>query len=88
MEVVDQGPEDSALARAIVELAEALRLTTVAEGIETPAQAEIVRQMGCGLGQGYLYAAPLDALSVEKLLSVEHELAGGALAAAEPPEVS
>lgn len=42
--------------------------------------------MGCQLGQGFLYAAPLDALSVEELLSGRHDLDGGARAPVESPE--
>jgi EAL domain-containing protein (putative c-di-GMP-specific phosphodiesterase class I) len=77
VEIVANGPEDSALARAIVRWSEVLHLTTIAEGIETTDQADIVREMGCDLGQGYLYAAPLDAVSVEQLLAGKRARGGG-----------
>lgn len=48
-----------AIAVAIVQLAEALRLETVAEGIETEAQAACLRGIGCTHGQGYLFARPM-----------------------------
>jgi diguanylate cyclase (GGDEF)-like protein/PAS domain S-box-containing protein len=55
--------EGSLKARAVLEgtlaLARRLRLSVVAEGIETEAQARLLRATGCGLGQGYLYSAPL-----------------------------
>ena len=46
--------------RAIVEIGRALGLTTVAEGIETPAELRRLRELGCPLGQGYLFAKPLE----------------------------
>jgi len=52
-------PEAMAVARAIVEMARSLRLTTVAEGIEQHDQAEALLELGCELGQGYLFARPL-----------------------------
>jgi diguanylate cyclase (GGDEF)-like protein/PAS domain S-box-containing protein len=47
------------LARAIVALGDTLRLKTVAEGIETAAQCEALRALGCGLGQGFHFSPPL-----------------------------
>jgi EAL domain-containing protein (putative c-di-GMP-specific phosphodiesterase class I) len=46
---------------AILEMARALGLQTVAEGIETREQ---LRALGCDLGQGYLLARPMDAARV------------------------
>jgi EAL domain-containing protein (putative c-di-GMP-specific phosphodiesterase class I) len=50
-----------ALARAIVDLGRSFGLTVVAEGIETEAQCEALRALGCTRGQGYLFARPLSA---------------------------
>jgi sensor c-di-GMP phosphodiesterase-like protein len=50
---------DRALARTILQLAEDLSLKVVAEGIETPAHVEVLKGLGCQLGQGYHYAKPL-----------------------------
>ncbi|SIS69632.1 EAL domain-containing protein [Phaeovulum vinaykumarii] len=47
------------LVRKIVELAQVFEIETVAEGVETPKQAEILRAMGCDLLQGYLFSPPL-----------------------------
>jgi diguanylate cyclase (GGDEF)-like protein len=55
------GVEDGAVARAIVDLARALELDTVAEGIEEQRQAERLVELGCRLGQGYHFARPMDA---------------------------
>jgi diguanylate cyclase (GGDEF)-like protein len=53
------GREASQLARAIVQLGRTLGLVVVAEGIETPQQLAQLREAGCQLGQGYLFAKPL-----------------------------
>jgi diguanylate cyclase (GGDEF)-like protein/PAS domain S-box-containing protein len=65
---MDQGPEDSALARAIVRLAQTLRLVAVAEGVETTAQADLLLQLGCPLAQGFLYSKPEPPAALRELL--------------------
>ena len=59
-----------AVLRAICGLASSLRLDVVAEGIETEAQADALRALGCGYGQGFLYAPalPYDELLARGLL--------------------
>jgi diguanylate cyclase (GGDEF)-like protein len=47
------------LIEATVKVAQSLGMNTVAEGIETPEQATVVRMLRCDKGQGYLYARPL-----------------------------
>jgi diguanylate cyclase (GGDEF)-like protein/PAS domain S-box-containing protein len=51
----------SAIARGIIELGRAMSIQTVAEGIEADDQAEILRSLGCDLGQGFFFARPLAA---------------------------
>ncbi|HEX6382359.1 MAG TPA: EAL domain-containing protein, partial [Acidimicrobiia bacterium] len=63
------GPEDAALAHAIVKLGHTLKLNIVAEGIETPEQLSELRSLGCEYGQGYLFAAPLGVDAVAALLA-------------------
>ncbi|MGI5177289.1 putative bifunctional diguanylate cyclase/phosphodiesterase [Dactylosporangium sp. CA-152071] len=48
-----------AVATAVIRMAQALDLAAVAEGIETQAQARMLRHLGYRFGQGYLYARPL-----------------------------
>ena len=62
------GPEDSALARAIVQIARTLRMYTIAEGIEHPEQILRLRALGCELGQGYLLSRPVPPEEVSELL--------------------
>lgn len=54
-------PDEWPFAAAIVALGRALGMTIIAEGIEEPAQLAHLRGLGCELGQGYLFARPLDA---------------------------
>jgi diguanylate cyclase (GGDEF)-like protein len=58
-EVVN-GPEASAVARAIVQLGTALRLETIAEGIEAAGQLAELLDSGCRFGQGYYFSKPLE----------------------------
>ena len=61
---VNRGTQDSA-ARAILEssmaMAQKLELTTVAEGVETEGELELMRDLGCNNVQGYLIARPMPA---------------------------
>ena len=54
---------------AIVTLARNLDLAVVAEGIEEAAQRALLARMGCPYGQGYLFAKPVAAETVEAWLS-------------------
>jgi diguanylate cyclase (GGDEF)-like protein len=60
--------QHSALAGTITGLAHTLGMTTVAEGIERPEQADTLDALGCELGQGFLFAPPLDPRSFAALL--------------------
>ncbi len=61
-------PEGSAVAAAVVRLSQALGLDTVAEGIESDAQAAELAGLGCRTGQGYYFARPLDPAGVDALI--------------------
>jgi EAL domain-containing protein (putative c-di-GMP-specific phosphodiesterase class I) len=56
---VTGGLRESALARAIIQLGQTMGLATVAEGVETAEQAAVLRDLGCGYGQGYWFARPM-----------------------------
>ena len=62
---------DRALVAAVVGMGRALKLAVVAEGIETPEQAEALRELGCDIGQGFLFAKPLSAEAINELLASE-----------------
>jgi diguanylate cyclase (GGDEF)-like protein/PAS domain S-box-containing protein len=54
-------PDEPALAKAILQLAQHLGMQTIAEGVEDAAQVAALRALGCGFAQGYHFAAPLTA---------------------------
>ncbi len=59
---------DRELVAAVVGMGRALKLIVVAEGIETPEQAEVLRELGCDIGQGFLFAKPLPAAELNGLV--------------------
>ena len=56
-----ENTDDVAIARTIVAMAKSLGLTTVAEGVETVEQLELLKTMGCDQIQGYFFSRPLPA---------------------------
>jgi diguanylate cyclase (GGDEF)-like protein/PAS domain S-box-containing protein len=64
-------PQDASIAAAVISLAHALDLRTVAEGIETDEQLDILRGLGCDLGQGYLFARPAPAAEALRLVGAQ-----------------
>jgi EAL domain-containing protein (putative c-di-GMP-specific phosphodiesterase class I) len=52
-------PTAPAIVAAVVSLSEALGLSPVAEGVESPEDAHLLRSLGCRFAQGYLYARPM-----------------------------
>jgi hypothetical protein len=56
------------LTRTIIQVGHDLGIEVVAEGIERPEHLELLREMGCGVGQGYLIAKPMDARGIEALV--------------------
>jgi diguanylate cyclase (GGDEF)-like protein len=62
---------DARLVRGIVELAHSLELRLVAEGIEDAEQREALRALGCPLGQGFLFARPLEPSAFRALLRAQ-----------------
>jgi diguanylate cyclase (GGDEF)-like protein/PAS domain S-box-containing protein len=56
------------VAETIIALGRAFNMTTLAEGVETPEQFELLSSMGCDQSQGYLHSRPLAAVDLEPLL--------------------
>ena len=71
--------EDGAIVDALIGLGRALKIEVVAEGIETAAQCDFLRALGCAVGQGYLFGAAIPAIEVPGMVSIKR---GGARAAA------
>jgi EAL domain-containing protein (putative c-di-GMP-specific phosphodiesterase class I) len=80
--IADQA-QGAALARAIVELGESCDLDVVGEGIELIEQREGLLELGCRLGQGFLFARPADPETIDALLGERR--AAGSDQLPEPP---
>jgi PAS domain S-box-containing protein len=65
---MDTDVETREIVRIIIMLAHGLRLNVVAEGVETQGQADMLKDMGCELAQGYLYSRPAPVEITERLL--------------------
>lgn len=68
-------PGEMSIMRFVVNLAKWLNLSTVAEGVETKAQLERLRDVGCDYAQGYFFSRPLPIPEFEKLLATEKQKA-------------
>ncbi|GBO86358.1 hypothetical protein MSSD14B_00260 [Marinobacter salsuginis] len=65
---ITSDPASAAIADAIIAMAHRLSLDVIAEGVETPEQCRLLRESGCRLMQGYLFARPVPAEDLTKLL--------------------
>ncbi len=65
---MSDGEQSVAIIKTIVQLADALGMTTVAEGVETQEELDALRAAGCPKGQGYLFAKPVPAGDVLTLI--------------------
>jgi len=66
--------DDAAIVTAIVSMAKGLGLKVVAEGVETVAQLEFLRSLGCDEAQGYLFSKPMPAEEFKKMLERDKRL--------------
>jgi diguanylate cyclase (GGDEF)-like protein len=66
-------PEGLALVSTIINLAHALKLKVVAEGVETEEQARLLRLLNCDEMQGYLFSKPVPAAQFETLFLRQHK---------------
>ncbi|MFW5927002.1 MAG: EAL and GGDEF domain-containing protein [Wenzhouxiangella sp.] len=66
---VAEDTRDAAICRVIAALGRELGFRTLAEGIETQAQCDKLRELGCRFGQGYLFSEPVEADAVPELIA-------------------
>ncbi|MEV6634137.1 sensor domain-containing phosphodiesterase [Actinoplanes sp. NPDC051470] len=64
---------DLAIVRAVISLAREFRLTVVAEGVESELTLDLLEEMGCEIGQGYLFSRPLPYERLEAWFSAQTE---------------
>lgn len=68
---MESDPDDRAIASTIVSVGRNLRLSVLAEGVESATQLDYLRQMGCDLAQGYFFARPLPPEEITELLRAQ-----------------
>jgi diguanylate cyclase (GGDEF)-like protein/PAS domain S-box-containing protein len=76
---VASSEEDASIVRAIIALGKTLGMKIVAEGIESVAQAEFLRNSGCDDGQGYYYSPATSSADVRSMAMNRFPLAAGSL---------
>lgn len=73
---VGTNAEDSAIVAAVVNLARAVGLEVIAEGVETLRQSAVLRTLGCDYGQGYLWQRPVPREVIEPWIEAQRLTAG------------
>jgi diguanylate cyclase (GGDEF)-like protein len=68
---IGTSPEDTEIVAAVVSMARALGIATVAEGVETPAQLRTLTNMGCQQAQGFLWSKPRLPEGIDALLEAQ-----------------
>ena len=71
--------EDDTISReivsAVIRIAKSKKIETIAEGIETPGQVDILKQSGCDLAQGFFFGKPMPADKFEEFMKMKFEQA-------------
>jgi len=68
---LETDPDDWAIASTIVSMGRSLRMTVLAEGVETGEQLAQLRKMGCDMAQGYYFSRPTSAAGIAEILRVQ-----------------
>ncbi len=71
---IPQSHIDRSIVSTIIELSKSLGLKSLAEGVETKEQLNILVEMGCELAQGYLFGKPMPKEDIERLIRKEKGL--------------
>jgi EAL domain-containing protein (putative c-di-GMP-specific phosphodiesterase class I) len=69
---ITSNPDDAAIATAVINLAQSLRLNVIAEGVENEAQAVLLNSLECSEMQGFFFSRPLSAEKFPHLLRKLH----------------
>jgi EAL domain-containing protein (putative c-di-GMP-specific phosphodiesterase class I) len=73
---IPEDANDLAIVSAIIAMAHALGLKVIAEGVETKAQGDFLRDCGCQFAQGFYFGRPMPAADLEQLLAASEPLGG------------
>jgi EAL domain-containing protein (putative c-di-GMP-specific phosphodiesterase class I) len=71
--VTDPSSHDLAIVSAAMVLADNLGFDTVAEGVETEAQREVLERLGCSQAQGYLFSRPVEADAIDVMVRAQRQ---------------
>jgi EAL domain-containing protein (putative c-di-GMP-specific phosphodiesterase class I) len=85
---VAESPVDTAIVRAVIDLASAMGIAVVAEGVETRSQAASLKMIGCEVAQGFYFSRPLRAGEFDQLLSGHFAAAADRPGLRSPPSLS
>lgn len=75
IQALGEDPREQKLVHSMIKLSHEMGYRVVAEGIEVPEAAELLRAMGCDEGQGYLFSRPLEVADFGDLLAADHRTA-------------
>jgi len=78
---VAESPVDSAIVRAVIDLANAIGISAIAEGVETTEQVAELKMLGCQVGQGFYFSQPLRAMEFDALLTYHFGRSAGPVGA-------
>lgn len=73
---LDSGEKNQEIVNAIIQLAHHLNMETIAEGIETEAERQVLERFDCDFGQGYWFSRPVDGLRATDLLREQFGVLG------------
>jgi diguanylate cyclase (GGDEF)-like protein len=76
VENITESKHDAAIVHAVSEMADAIGIEVVAEGVETAEQVQAAADLGCGLAQGFFFTEPVPAEEIEPLLGLPMPLTG------------
>ncbi|MGE0383978.1 MAG: EAL domain-containing protein [Gammaproteobacteria bacterium] len=73
-------PDDAAISQAVIAMARSMEIAVVAEGVETRAQLELLREWRCDAIQGFYFSPPVPAADLDRLLAAPRPMQPGAAA--------
>lgn len=63
-----ESQRSSIIVQQVVEMAKKMKIGTLCEGVETTAQADFLKNIGCDMAQGYLFSKPIPMKEFQKLI--------------------